>query len=365
MEETNRRLVDQLERTSRLHDAQIRVLLDRVERLSGSTAGEGGAPDPAGSDAPADRPGDIEAPVPDYTEGQFFPNAPAPGYPLSNASSDRRQRLKTAFGPGFQLATDDDEFRLRVHLESQLEARVWGLGGQSPSRGGVSGIYLPRQRIFFDGNITRWLEYELSINRGLGNINILNAFVNLHLDDRLQVKFGRFFTPLPYDQYAISNYWLPTPERSLFTTNLGLNRQFGLMAWGYLFDERLDYAAGVFNGSRNSFENPDGAMDFVGYLNGRPFQESEALPALRFLNLGTSVGFGRQDQSPVPVAYRIGAGSPDTNIPGQATVPFLVLNRDVTERGDRLVGSVHAAYFYKRLSLKGRGAVLRPEDVDP
>ena len=104
---------------------------------------------------------------------------------------------------------------------------------------------MPRQRIFFDGNITKRIEYEFSINRGLGGtINILNAFINLHFDDRFELRFGRYFTPLTYDQYAISNYWLPTPERSLFTTNVGLGRQIGLMGWGYLFDKRLDYAAG-------------------------------------------------------------------------------------------------------------------------
>ena len=55
----------------------------------------------------------------------------------------------------------------------------------------------------------------------------------------------------------------------------------------------------------------------------------------------------------MPAAFRIGGGSPDANIPGVATVPFLILNPDVIERGDRLVGSVHAAYFYKSLSLIG------------
>ena len=144
---------------------------------------------------------------------------------------------------------------------------------------------------------------------------MLNAFLNLHVDDRFEIKFGRFFTPLTYDQYAISNYWMPTPERSLFTTNVGLGRQIGLMGWGYLFDKRLDYAAGIFNGSRNSFESLNNGVDFVAFLNARPFQESEALDFLRFLNLGTSVAFGYQDQPPVPVSFRIGGGSPNSRHP--------------------------------------------------
>ena len=89
------------------------------------------------------------------------------------------------------------------------------------------------------------------------------------------------------------------------------------------------------------------------YLNARPFQESESLRFARFLNFGTSVAFGHQDQSPVPVSFRIGGGSPNADVPGAGTTPFLILNPDVIERGDRLLGSVHAAYFYKGLSLIG------------
>lgn len=290
------------------------------------------------------------SPVPDYTEGLFAPFTPAPGYPDGVAKPKGRYPLNASFGPGFRLESDDERFQLQIHYESQIEGRVWSPGDQLPAN---SGFFLPRQRIFFNGHITKPIEYELSINRGVNNINILNAYLNFHFDDRLEFRIGRFFTPLSYDQYAVSNYWLITPERSLFTTNLNLNRQIGAMAWGYLLEKRLDYAIGAFNGSRNSFESRNNGMDVVGYLNARPFQESSTLKFARFLNVGTSAAYGRQDQSPVPATFRIGAGSPDANIPSIATVPFLTFNSDVVERGDRLIGSMHAAYFLKSLSLIG------------
>ena len=259
--------------------------------------------------------------------------------------------LGGTFGPGFQFETEDEEFRFQVHLESQIEGRVWSQPNQIPAN---SGFFLPRQRIFFNGNITKRIEYEFSINRGLGgSVNILNAYLNLHVDDRFEVRIGRYFTPFTYDQYAISNYWLPTPERSLFTTNVGLGRQIGVMGWGYLFDKRLDYAAGVFNGSRSSFESLNRGVDFVAFLNARPFQESESLPFARFLNLGSSFAFGYQDQPATPVAFRIGGTSANSDNPGVGTTPFLILNPGVIERGDRLLGSVHSAYFYRGLSLIG------------
>ena len=387
MEEMNKKLADQMEKSRKEHDEQMRQLLEKFGELSKRTSnakdGTAKRTDDVRGLAPLradERPGELNAPVtstelqpielsppapgiqpqttshpatefdgpvPDYTEGQFAPFSPPPGVPLTTVPRENFRRLPVN---GFQFLSEDETYRLQIHYESQIEARVWEQSNQVPAN---SGFFLPRQRIFFNGNITKAVEYEFAINRGFGNLNVLNAFVNLHFDDRLELRFGRFFTPLDYDQYAISNYWLPTPERSLFTTNVGLNRQVGVMGWGYLFDKRLDYAAGIFNGSRNSFEALNRGVDFVAYLNARPFQESEALPLIRFLNLGTSFAFGHQDQAPVPVSFRIGGGSPTADVPGPGTTPFLILNPGVIERGDRLLGSVHAAYFYKSLSLIG------------
>lgn len=290
----------------------------------------------------------IESPVPDYTEGMIAPFDAAPGYPGSNLLTTDRYPLKATFGPGFQLQSKDKDFTLRFHYESQIEGRVWDPGRNNPSN---NGFFFPRQRFFFDGNITKNLEYEISVNRGVNNINILNAYLNFHFTDNLQLRIGRFFTPFNYDQYAVSNYWLLTPERSLFTTNLSLNRQIGAMAWGFLLDDKLDYAVGAFNGSRNSFESLNNGVDGVAYLNLRPFQESQRYPWARFLNVGTSISYGQQGQQPVPATFRIGAGSPDANIPSTATTPFLILNPGVTEDGERLLGTVHMAYFYNSLSF--------------
>jgi phosphate-selective porin OprO and OprP len=356
IEAMNRKLVEELETTRKEHHEemrQMRLLLDRVGGTAeGAAPTRSVAPESVRAEDAVAHPLDVESPVPDYTEGQFAPFTPPPGYPLPSSpkTKSRRIPLNGTFGPGFQWQTEDEEYRLRIHYESQLELREWGQRDQAPAN---SGFFLPRQRIFFEGNITRTIEYEFAINRGFGALNVLNAFINFHFDDRFQLRIGRFFTPFDYDQYAISNYWLTTPERSIYTTNVGLNRQFGMMGWGYLFDKRLDYAAGLFNGSRNSFEALSNSLDFVTYLNTRPFQNTESWPLLKYLNLGTSFALGYQNQAPVPVSFRIGGGSPTADNPGPGTTPFLILNPDVVEKGERLLGSVHAAYFYKGLSLIG------------
>jgi phosphate-selective porin OprO/OprP len=293
-----------------------------------------------------------DTPVPTYTEGMFTPYT-VPTFPSSGISSPQPGRvgLDTTFGPGFLFSSDDDRFSLAIHYESQVDGRAWHESVQIPGNGGV---VLPRQRIFFTGNITRPIEYEFAVNRGVdGNVNVLNAILNFHFDDRFQVRVGRAFTPFTYDQYSVSNYWLIAPERSVFTINLSPNRQFGVMAWGYLFDKRFDYAAGFFNGSRNSFENPNNNLDFGGYVNARPFQNANFWPAIQFLNMGASITAGEQDQQPVPRFFRIGVNSPNSAAPGSGNLPFLALDPSVREQGDRMHGAVHLANFHKGLSVIG------------
>ncbi len=368
MEDMNRRLAEQLDRSNKEHQEQMKQLLDKLEGLSGQlndvkkeSVAAPAMDGRAGSDLDQDVDGsaminrmklDMENPVPEYETQPLELDIPPPSskliQPIGTASGFP---LKSRFGTGFQFEAKNEEFLLQVHLQSQIEARIWQQSDQTPVN---SGFFFPRQRIFFNGRITKPLEYMFSINRGFGDLNILDAYLNLHASDRLQLRFGRYLTPLMYDQFAIRNINLPTPERSLFTTNLGASRQIGLMGWGYLLNKRLDYAAGVFNGPRNSFDDSNNAKDFIGFLNARPFQDSEAMPFARDLNIGASVAYGRQDQPAVPRAFRIGTVAPtNAEAAGLAAAPFLTLNSDVVERGERLLGSVHAAYFYKGLSLFG------------
>ncbi len=357
MEETNRRLAEQLERNTREHDQQMRQLLGRYaeleKRVSEGPRREGQASEPAVEPLPTMDGGgesDLGSPIPDYYSFEPEPAVSDPHYRLSNINAPPKRPLQVNFGPGFQLQTDDEEFRLQIHVLEQVEGRAWANGGHAPP---ANGFFFPRQRIFFNGRITKPIEYVFSLNRGLNSVDLLDAFLNINLDDRFQVRFGRFMTPLTYDQFAIRPMWLPTPERSLFTTNLGLNRQIGLMGWGYLFDKRLDYAAGIFNGSRNSFQSLNNGKDFIAYLNARPFQDSESLWFLKYLNVGSSIDFGQQDQAPIPRSLRIGAVSPDAALPSVASVPYLTLNPNVIERGDRLLMSVHGAYYFRSLTLLG------------
>lgn len=363
MELQNHKLAEQLDAAQRRHDEQMQQLLREVSQLreqvvAGKKAnasadrggGNGAAPRPP-------KPGD----GPDLGTAPVTPvggHLPRPGKGVSDSSAVKKRPLKGNFGPGFELTTEDEEFQLQVHQETQFDARSFDPNGDEFAR---SGFVFPRVRLFFNGRLTKPIEYSFSLNRGFSGLDVLDAYVNFRYDDRAQIKVGRFMTPFNYEQFAIQNMWLFTPERSLFTANLGLNRQLGVQLWGNLFEDRVDYAVGAFDGPRNSFEDYNEAKDVMAYLNVRPFGTQEKGSLLRNLNLGGSVAYGEQDNPLAPRTFRTASNASNASAADLFSPPFLRLEESVRERGQRTFWSAHAAYFYKRFSLftDYNGGVLR------
>ncbi len=302
-------------------EARLRDLEARVAALSG-----GVGPVPA-------RPAPTPAPAP--TNARF--DSPAPVAPVP---------LKAVFGPGFELKSADDEFQWQFHTLTQVDARVFRQGGQDPVKDTFA---VPRQWYIFSGRVTKPFEYLVSCAHAFGGTSLLDAWVNVHFDDRFQVKAGRYFVPFTFEPYVLPVHALITPEFSLFFNNFEPNRDLGVMAWGRLARNRIDYAAGVFNGTKNGFVDDNNAKDVIGFLNTKPFLKA-GIPALENLNVGGSVDFGDQANAPNPQTLRT-----TVSIPGNSTigVSFLSFNNNVRESGARALWSLHAAYYYRGLSLIG------------
>ncbi|APW58927.1 OprO/OprP family phosphate-selective porin [Paludisphaera borealis] len=258
--------------------------------------------------------------------------------------------LKVNFGPGIEFETDNGEYQFQIHNQTQVEGRFYNQSAQSPGAGGFD---VPRERFIIAGRLSKPIEYDASLESAYGTVNLLNAFVNWHYDDRLMVKFGRFKVPYLYEYYAISNTDLLQPERSLFGANFGLNRGVGAQIWGQLFKKSVDYAVGIFDGPRNQQLDFNAGKDVIAYFDARPFQENAALPALKYFNIGGSADFGSQNNAVYPTALRTSVSG--TNNPGafSAAPSFFQWNNNVIESGERAMWSLHTAYYYKQLSVIG------------
>jgi phosphate-selective porin OprO and OprP len=256
---------------------------------------------------------------------------------------------------GFHWATEDDEYSLGVRGMTQLDARLYRQSGRDSA---VNGFYNPRTRFYFEGNFTKPVQYEFSFQNTFDTVALLDAYVNFNYDPRFQVRIGRYKTPFTYEWYHVHIWDTLAPERSLFATNFEGQRRYGVMGWGVLFDDRVEYAVGTFNAQRNSNQPFSNRQDVMAFLNFKPFYDREEGFWLRDLHVGGSVDAGHEQQATLPAALRTNAAPSaaafdSTSAGNAATLPFLAFNPGVLERGDRALGELHAAYYYGGLSLLG------------
>jgi phosphate-selective porin OprO/OprP len=254
---------------------------------------------------------------------------------------------------GFKWSTEDDEYTFGIRAMTQLDARIYQQTNQNPVS---SGFYNPRSRIYFEGRFTRPISYEFSFQNFFDTVQLLDAYINFNYDSRFQVRMGRYKTPFTYEWYRIHVWHLLAPERSLFANNYEGNRRFGLMGWGDLFEQRLEYAVGTFDSQRNSFQPFNDRQDVMAFLNFKPFYNREEGSWLRDLHFGGSVDAGAENQPLVPAVLRTnlspsGAGVGANSAANTASVPFLAFNSNVTERGARALWELHAAYYFGGLTL--------------
>lgn len=376
LEERLRRIESRYEAMERLHAKQYEALNKRYESLVETLKDRSVIP--AAAPAPAQ-------PVPDATneggEGardnvaasdrDAAETPPDPSLPRRNTSreggagardnvsdpsrsrrpSQKPLSTRVEFGPGFQISSDDDEYMLQFHNLTQIDERLYSQAGQDPVHSGFS---IPRQRWYFSGRMTKKIEFYTTINRGFGTIDVYDAFINYRYDDRMMFKVGRFKTPFSYEFYAVSAPDFIVPERSLFASNFGPNRQLGFMSWGQLFEKRVDYAVGMFNGNRLSFQDTNEGKDVISYLNARPWgssKEKDGTFFLKSLNIGGSVDHGNQNNVPLPTVLRTSIAASNAADAVNIAPPWLSFNKNVIERGPRTLWGLHLAYFYKHLSI--------------
>lgn len=248
------------------------------------------------------------------------------------------------FGNGFEFKSADDEFVLQFHDLTQFDGRFYLEGTQEPTRDTFA---IPRQWYIFNGRLTRPFEYYVAIAEGFDNLNLLDAYLNIHYDDRLKLRFGRYKTPFTYEFYSLPIQGLINPERSLFFNNFGINRDLGIMAWGELMDDRINYAAGIFNGTRNAYLDTNDEKDFMAFLNLKPWADREDSPFQNF-QFGGSVDLGQQNNPANPRNLRTIVPTAGNDAVGTVWLQF---DPDVREVGFRNFWTAHLAWYSGPLSL--------------
>jgi phosphate-selective porin OprO and OprP len=195
----------------------------------------------------------------------------------------------TASDGRVEIASSDGAHSLRLRGLVQGDFRAYDSANDANNT-----FLLRRARLIFEGKFNKIFQYVVQPEFG-GTVQILDAYANAAFSPAVQLRVGKFKTPLGLEQLQ-SDPVAFFNERSV-ATGLTPNRDTGLQIHGDLLESRLNYAIGVFNGVPDGGNNVTGGTDFddnktfVGRIFATPFANDKE-SALSGLGLGIAASVG-------------------------------------------------------------------------
>ena len=236
--------------------------------------------------------------------------APSSMAPAVQESAPKPPAVVAGWNDGFFLQSADGGNRLQLGVVLQVDGR-FALDDRAPI---VNSFVLRKARPVFSGRVARYFDFRLMPELAGGSATLLDANFDVRFSTGFKVRSGKDKTPIGYE-VLIGDASLTFQERSL-VSNLLPSRDVGFQAIGELFDGRLVYSGGVFNGQVDGTNNltdvdVNGGKDLAGRIVVMPFR-STTTPASRFSNAGFHLGgsTGSQTGPLLLLLYRTSAGQP-------------------------------------------------------
>jgi phosphate-selective porin OprO/OprP len=258
--------------------------------------------------------------------------------------------IKLDMREGIRLTSADGNYHFEFHNLSQFDGRFFNKTGTDDTGSKGSPLHdtfvIPRQRWYFTGTAGKYFDFAGNINRGYSSLDVLDSYVNFKFDPAFIVRVGRTKVPYGYEYYKIAEGDLIGPERSVFVGNLSPNRELGVMLYGKFWDQRFDYAFGLFNGPQRSFQDTNNFKTMHLYTDVQPFMlgDVDVLRHLHFVNAGY---YGRENDPLEPNSFH--TANDETTTPNVDNVSPLFLRFDPAARllGERAAYSSELVWYYR------------------
>jgi phosphate-selective porin OprO/OprP len=275
------------------------------------------------------------------------------------AEAKAKEAPKITIGDrGFGVASASGDFSLQLKGVLQVDSRRYFDDGDIV---GNDGFLVRRARPILQGTLYRDFDFLFVPDFGGSSPQIFDAYVNYRYQPWLQLRAGKFKTPIGLEQLQ-SDVNTLFNERSL-VTDLVPNRDIGCQLWGDIAGGVVSYQAAMLDGvgdARNNTINAgfNDSPEFAGRLFALPFKNTE-LKGLQGLGIGVAGSYGF-------VSSNNPAGLPGTTggtLPGYATVgqqQFFAYNPPVgtvVADGNHWRFSPQAYYYYGPLGLMAEYAI--------
>lgn len=210
------------------------------------------------------------------------------------AAAERAQKTPIiGAGPkGFFLESPDGNFKLKFGGYIQADSRsVTGKKGSTSD----DTFLLRRVRPTITGTIFKDIDFKIMPDFGGGTTTLQDAYLNFKYFPKAKFQVGKFKVPFGIERLQSSRNLLFV-ERGL-PDNLVPNRDIGAMLHGDLFDGKISYAAGIFNGvaDRGSGDSDiDGNKEYAARIFAEPWKGSNN-SFLEGLGVGFAATFGDKE----------------------------------------------------------------------
>lgn len=262
---------------------------------------------------------------------------------------------------GLSIRSQDGNYSLRIGGYTQIEAREFA-NNNKEDLDEDSSILARRVRLRIEGTIAGNFDYFVQPDFGYNdNFNtitsttpsayspsLMDAWIDYKYFPEATIKVGKMKTPFDLENLQDTRYDSFT-ELGL-TGNLSPQRDVGGQLGGVLWDNRITYAGGVFDGGADHENGYGGYSTAVnGDTNSRsgtgrifinPFKDT-SFDVLSGLGVGYAVSYGKEKGSDLPSYIS----------PGQA--PVFTYNSNVSAAGPQLRTEPQANFYYKSLGIFG------------
>lgn len=194
---------------------------------------------------------------------------------------------------GFNVTSADGRNQLNIRGNAQIDGRFFL---NDKNNIGRDEFLARRLRPIITGKSDN-ASFRLMPDFAGGNARLLDAHVDYKISDPLQLRFGKFKTPISLERLQ-SQTDLLFIERG-FANSLAPSRDFGAQLYGDIDQGLFEYQIGVFNGGPDTAaadNDGDDGKDYVARVFGQPFKNSN-IYELRGLGLGVAGSVGEREGS--------------------------------------------------------------------
>ena len=200
-------------------------------------------------------------------------------------------KIDFASGKGLTFTSPDKQYALKLSAYVQADNRTF-----VENNPGTTNNFLVRSaRPILEAKLTDYFDSRIQIDFGRGQTTLLDAYGDFHPvpgNTLANLRIGEFKVPVGLERWESESDVLFV-ERGQ-TTNLVPYRDIGVMAYGQLIPDQLEYHVGLVNGAADLQANTtdtDNMKDVVGRVFTRPFTWS-GIHALEGIGFGVAGTYG-------------------------------------------------------------------------